>query len=125
MDHSLNLEETQTDSFLEDKRESKLDWDYSDHSLRKIGDFFIKIDTILNLLEIEIENDSSEKFDKILRKENPSEKIIEAVHSLDLDTEVNLNPIYLSDEPSLDFNQLKVSIENKIIEKITEENIWI
>ena len=79
-------------------------------------------------LEVEIENDSSKEFDKILIKENPSDEIIEIVHSpetnteLITDTEVNLNSISFS-ESSSDISQLKVSIKNnnKIIEKISKE----
>ena len=52
-------------------------------------------------------------------KENTSDKIIETAY--DPNTEANLNSIYLFDESSLGISQLKVSIENKIVEEITKE----
>ena len=51
MNYFLNPEETQIDSFLETEKKSELDWDYSNNSLVKIGDFSIKIDTIPNLID--------------------------------------------------------------------------
>ena len=61
--HSLNSKETRIESFLEDKRESEIDWD---HLLVKIDHFSIKIDSICNLLGVQTENDSSEELNKIL-----------------------------------------------------------
>ena len=46
MNLHLNLKETQTDSLLEDEKKSEVDRDNSDNSLKKIDDFFIKIETI-------------------------------------------------------------------------------
>ena len=72
--------------------------------------FSIKIETIPNLLEVKIENDSLEESDKILIKKNPSDEIIEIVHHLDTDSEANLNSISLLDfsESSPSISQLKV-----------------
>ena len=52
----LSLKETQTDSLLEDEKESEVDRDNSNNSLVKIDDFSIKIETIPNLLEVKIKN---------------------------------------------------------------------
>ena len=60
MNHPLNPKEIQTNSL---KREFEVNQDHSDNSLVKIDDFFVKIDTIPNLLEVKIENDSSEESD--------------------------------------------------------------
>ena len=130
MDYSLNLKETQTDNPLENEKESEIDWDNSDNSLVKIGDFFIKIDTLLNLLNVEIENDSSEESNKILIRENPSDEIIENTYNPDTDTklitniEVNLNSVSESSESSPGISQLKVPSKehDEIIKIITEED---
>ena len=123
MDYSLNFEETQTVSLL---RESKVDWDNFDNSLLGIGDFFIKIDTIPNLLEVKTKNDSSEESNKILIENFFFDEIIETVHNLDTATDVNLNSIFLleSSESSSGISQLKISIQNhdEIIEKIIEKD---
>ena len=55
----------------------------------------------------------------ILIRENLSDEIIKIVHSLDLDTEFNLNSISLSSESSSGISQLKELIEtyNEIAEE--------
>ena len=51
MNHSLNLKETQTDSLL---MEFEVDQNHSDNLLVKIDDFTKNIDTISNLLRVEL-----------------------------------------------------------------------